>query len=68
MALQGHLAAVRLDDHLVSDALASAPQPVDVVVRALPPAASGPLVEDFTSAWGAALAKVAGGGMRAVVS
>ncbi len=44
--------------HLVADALPTAPQPVDVVVRALPPAASGPLVEDFTSAWRAALAKL----------
>ena len=45
--------------HLVSDALGSAPQPVDVVVRALPPAASGPLVEDFTGAWRTALGKLA---------
>lgn len=44
--------------HLVADALPTAPQTVDVVVRALPPAASGPLVEDFTSAWSAALAKL----------
>lgn len=44
--------------HLVADALPSVPRPVDVVVRALPSAASGPLVEDFAAAWGAALAKL----------
>lgn len=41
--------------HLTAGALAASPLPVDVVVRALPPAASGPLESDFASAWDAAL-------------
>lgn len=44
--------------HLVADALPSTPVPLDVVVRALPPAASGPLADDFASAWSAVVAKV----------
>ena len=44
--------------HLVADALGTAPRPVDVVVRALPAAASGPLALDFGSAWDAAFSKL----------
>ena len=41
--------------HLVAGVLPNAPLGLDVVVRALPPAASGPLREDFASAWAATL-------------
>jgi ribonuclease P protein component len=45
--------------HLVAGALPSAPFPVDVVVRALPAAASGDLPGDFASAWGKCLDRLA---------
>ena len=45
--------------HLVAGSLPSTLVPLDVVVRALAPAASGPLVEDFTGAWRTALGKLA---------
>lgn len=44
--------------HLVAAALPDADPAVDVVVRALPAAASGPLAEDFASAWQGALGKL----------
>lgn len=44
--------------HLTAGALAASPAAVDVVVRALPPAASGPLEADFASAWDAALVRL----------
>ena len=44
--------------HLVAGSLPAAPVNLDVVVRALPPAASGPLAEDFASAWASAVAKL----------
>lgn len=37
--------------HLTADALAATTQPVDVIVRALPTAATGDLAGDFASAW-----------------
>lgn len=43
--------------HLVAGVLPSAPS-LDVVVRALPEAASGPLQDDFASAWQATLARL----------
>ena len=44
--------------HLVAARLPLTPQPVSVVVRALPAAASGRLAADFASAWDAALGKL----------
>ena len=44
--------------HLVAGSLPSTPVPLDVVVRALAPAASGPLADDFASAWASAVAKL----------
>ena len=44
--------------HLVAGSLPTAPVPMDVVVRALAPAASGPLADDFASAWASAVAKL----------
>ena len=44
--------------HLVAGSLSTSPVPLDVVVRALAPAASGPLAEEFASAWASAVAKL----------
>lgn len=44
--------------HLTADALAHSPLSVDVVVRALAPAASGDLVGDFASAWSGTLGRL----------
>lgn len=44
--------------HLVAGVLTTAPISLDVVVRALPAAASGPLREDFASAWSATVARL----------
>lgn len=44
--------------HLVAGALPACPAPMDVVVRALAPAASGPLADDFASAWASVVAKL----------
>lgn len=45
--------------HLVAGVLPTAPMPVDVVVRALPPAASGNLAGDFAGAWQTAMTRLA---------
>jgi ribonuclease P protein component len=45
--------------HLVASSLSSTPFPVDVVVRALPPASRGDLVGDFNSAWVTCLERLA---------
>lgn len=45
--------------HLVGAELHAGVRPVDVVVRALPPAASGRLPDDFASAWSTALGRLA---------
>lgn len=37
--------------HLVAERLPSAPQPLELVVRALPEAATGDVRDDFDSAW-----------------
>lgn len=44
--------------HLVAARLPHTPQPVAVVVRALPAAASGRLGPDFAAAWDSALGKL----------
>ena len=44
--------------HLVAAVLPREAPAVDVVVRALPAAASGPLAEDFSAAWTAALRRL----------
>lgn len=46
--------------HLVAGRLGSAPAQVSVVVRALPPAASGRVAQDFSMAWKTALEKLGG--------
>lgn len=45
--------------HLTASALAATPRPVDVVVRALPDAATSDLRNDFASAWSTALDRLA---------
>lgn len=45
--------------HLAAGALASAPVPLDVVVRALPDAVGGDLAGDFASAWARTLDRLA---------
>ena len=45
--------------HLAAAALPAAAFPVDVVVRALPPATSGDLTGDFTAAFGSCLDRLA---------
>lgn len=45
--------------HLCAPRLLASPFPVDVVVRALPPAATGDLRADFSSAWEATMRKLA---------
>jgi len=44
--------------HLVAEVFRTATRPVDVVVRALPAAASGRLRDDFGSAWDALQARL----------
>lgn len=44
--------------HLVGARLETCAHPLDVVVRALPAAASGDLIADFDSAWGAVKTRV----------
>lgn len=44
--------------HLAAGVLPTSPTPIDVVVRALPDAATGPLADDFASAWQAALTRL----------
>ncbi|MFT3876420.1 MAG: ribonuclease P protein component [Propioniciclava sp.] len=44
--------------HMVAGVLTTSPIPVDVVVRALPDAAHGPLADDFASAWQTALTRL----------
>lgn len=45
--------------HLTAGVLARSPLPVDVVVRALPEAATGDLAGDFASAWARTLNRLA---------
>ena len=44
--------------HLMAARLSTPHRPVDVVVRALPAAASGRLADDLASAWGVALGRL----------
>ncbi|MFZ1409864.1 MAG: ribonuclease P protein component [Micropruina sp.] len=45
--------------HLVAAEFGHTPVPVDLVVRALPSAATGPLADDFRSAWSATVQRLA---------
>ncbi len=44
--------------HLAAGVLTTSPIPLDLVVRALPEAATGPLADDFAAAWRIALARL----------